>query len=95
MLSKIITLRPRQCDIHCNKTGNFQAGNRVAVEVSRAGYGEAGQRSGTKVIAGFWGFSHTRFGGPGEKTPIKAETKLACGHGFFLRNPSGCIVGDS
>jgi hypothetical protein len=47
------------------------------------------------IIAGFWGFSHTRFGGPGEKTPIMAEQDLACGHSFVLRNPSGCIVGDS
>lgn len=46
------------------------------------------------IIAGFWGFSHTRFGGPGEKTPITAAQDWLV-VSFVLRNPGGCIVGDS
>jgi hypothetical protein len=42
-------------------------------------------------FSGVRGFSHFRFGGPGEKTPTDSEASLsAC-----LLNPSGCIVGDS
>jgi hypothetical protein len=39
---------------------------------------------------GVWGFSHTRFGGPGEKTP-KAEAQARS----LTLNPGGSIVGDS
>src|SRR5258708_26695886 len=41
-----------------NSSWNFQAGNRVAVKVSRAGSGEAGQTSGSTFFAGVLGFSH-------------------------------------
>src|ERR1039457_5097896 len=30
-------------------------------------------RIDSDIFCGVWGFSHTRFGGPGEKTPIAAE----------------------
>src|SRR5450755_3516127 len=30
-------------------------------------------RIDSDIYCGVWGFSHTRFGGPGEKTPIAAE----------------------
>jgi hypothetical protein len=43
-----------------------------------------------KSKCGVWGFSHTRFGGPGEKTP-KAEAQARS----LALNPGGSIVGDS
>jgi hypothetical protein len=37
------------------------------------------------------GFFHSRFGGPGDRTPMHSEPGLAAG----LLNPNECIVGDS
>jgi hypothetical protein len=48
----------------------------------------------SEILCGVWGFSHTRFGGPGEKTPIAAESACDIAVQTCLHNPGGSIVGD-
>jgi len=46
---------------------------------------------GTQDSCGVRGFFHSRFGGPGDRTPMHSEPGLAA----CLLNPNECIVGDS
>jgi len=55
------------------------------------GFWSASTRLSRQILAGFRGFSHSRFGGPGERTPVHSATSLAA----CSLNPSGCILGDS
>jgi hypothetical protein len=68
----------------------YQRGPRNLLQRENASAEVTLARVDPKIVSGVWGFSYTRFGGPGKKTPI-ADAQ-ACD---LRPNPGGSIVGDS